>query len=278
MFTLNLQGNLFTIDTPLIMGILNLTKDSFSDGGKWYGNTTKAVEHTQEMIAQGAEIIDIGASSTRPGAQMLSAKEELEQILPVLKEIRNNFPQIPISIDTVWSEVAQITIENGANIINDISAGVWDTNLFATVAQLECPYILMHSSITKGQIHNPLKYNDIVLEISKFFSQKITILRSLGVKDIILDLGIGFGKTIEENYYLLNHIADFRIFDMPILTGISRKSFIFKTLGITPQEATNGTTFLHFPALEGGSNILRVHDVKQASECVKLFQSVKQNL
>src|SRR5574344_182878 len=210
MFTLNLQGNLLNIDKTLIMGILNLTKDSFSDGGLYWNDISKAVAHTEEMLQQGADIIDIGASSTRPGAQMLSAKEELEQILPVLKEIRKEFPKVIISIDTVWSEVARATIENGANIINDISSGVWDKDLFGTVAQLNCPYILMHNNVKAGQIHNPITYNDIILDVSRFFSEKITLLRDFGVKDIILDLGFGFGKTIQENYFLMNHIADFK--------------------------------------------------------------------
>ncbi|MDR0971597.1 MAG: dihydropteroate synthase [Bacteroidales bacterium] len=275
--TINVRGKLISLEKPLVMGILNLTHNSFYDGGKYVNNLNDALLFAQNMIEQGADIIDIGACSTHPGTKPLEAKEELEQILPVLRQLRKQYPDITISIDTFLSEVAKQTIMEGADIINDISGGVFDKELLPTVAELNCPYILMHTSAMPENMQENTSYNNIFLDISSYFSSKIQKLRELGVKDIILDLGFGFGKTIEQNYYLLNHIMDFRVFSLPILTGISRKSMIYRTLETTPQEALNGTTFLHYLALENGSNILRVHDVLQAKECIKLFEKVKQN-
>lgn len=277
--TINLQGKLISIQKPLIMGILNLTNDSFFDGGKYINNIEKALLHCKEMIDDGADIIDIGACSTRPNAQFVPKEEEIKQLIPVVKEIRKQFPEIIISIDTVWAKVAEKTINAGANIINDISGGQFDKDLFSTIAQLKAPYILMHTPNTpdKMQEKESTTYNNIFLDMCKYFSERIQALKQLGVNDIILDLGFGFGKTVKQNYYLLNHIDDFKTFGLPILTGISRKSMIYKPLNITPQESLNGTTFLHAFALLNKSNILRVHDVKEAKQCIELFELLENN-
>jgi dihydropteroate synthase len=275
--TINLQGKLISLQKPLIMGILNLTNDSFFDGGKYINNVEKAVNHAKEMIDDGADIIDIGACSTRPGANLVSNEEELKQLIPVIKEIRKQFPDIIISIDTVWAEVAKQTINEGANIINDISAGQFDDQLFKVMGEIKAPYVLTHTPSTPDKMQDKTHYDNIFLDISKYFAEKIETLRNLGVVDIILDLGFGFGKTVEQNYFLLSHIEDFKTFGLPILTGISRKTMIHKPLAITPQQALNGTTFLHAFALITKSNILRVHDVREAKECVKLFELIENN-
>lgn len=275
--TINLQGKLISLQKPLIMGILNLTNDSFFDGGKYINNVEKAVNHAKEMIDDGADIIDIGACSTRPGANLVSKGEELKQLIPVIKEIRKQFPDIIISIDTVWAEVAKQTINEGANIINDISAGQFDDQLFKVMGEIKAPYVLTHTPSTPDKMQDKTHYDNIFLDISKYFAEKIETLRNLGVVDIILDLGFGFGKTVEQNYFLLNHIEDFKTFGLPILIGISRKTMIHKPLAITPQQALNGTTFLHAFALMNKSNILRVHDVREAKECVKLFELIENN-
>ncbi|MFA6367068.1 MAG: dihydropteroate synthase [Bacteroidales bacterium] len=275
--TINLQGKLISLQNPLIMGILNLTNDSFFDGGKYVNNIGKALSRTKEMIDQGADIIDIGACSTRPNAILVSQEEELKQLIPVVREIRKEFPDIIISIDTVWSKVALTTIQEGANIINDISGGQFDSELFKILPSLKAPYVLSHTPTTPDKMQKNTNYENIFLDISNYFSEKINQLHKLGVYDIILDLGFGFGKTIEQNYFLLNHLEDFKTFGLPILTGISRKTMIYKPLSLSAQEALNGTTFLHAFALMNNSNILRVHDVKEAKQCVELYKLIENN-
>lgn len=275
--TINLQGKLISLQNPLIMGILNLTTDSFFDGGKYVNNIGKALSRTKEMIDQGADIIDIGACSTRPNAILVSQEEELKQLIPVVREIRKEFPDIIISIDTVWSKVALTTIQEGANIINDISGGQFDSELFKILPSLKAPYVLSHTPTTPDKMQKNTNYENIFLDISNYFSEKINQLHKLGVYDIILDLGFGFGKTIEQNYFLLNHLEDFKTFGLPILTGISRKTMIYKPLSLSAQEALNGTTFLHAFALMNNSNILRVHDVKEAKQCVELYKLIENN-
>lgn len=275
--TINLQGKLISLQKPLIMGVLNLTKDSFYDGGQYINDVEKALIHAKEMIGQGADIIDIGACSTRPNAILVSEEEELEQIIPVIREIRKAFPDIIISIDTVWAKVAEKAIKEGGNIINDISGGQFDPNLFKVLPSLNAPYILTHTPNTPDKMQENTNYENIFLDICDYFSEKIDTLHKLGVNDIILDLGFGFGKTIAQNYFLLNHIQDFKTFGLPILTGISRKTMIYKPLNITAKEALNGTTFLHSFALMNKSNILRVHDVKEAKECIELYNLITNN-
>ncbi len=269
--TLNINGRLINIDKPLVMGILNLTEDSFYDGGK-YNNFDTAIQRAEEIIKNGGEIIDIGACSTRPGAELVSPKEEISRIIPVLKEIRKRFPQTIISIDTVWSSVVKEVMDNGADMINDISGGQFDKDLFNSIAQTNASYILMHTTAKPNQMQLNTNYEDLYLDISKYFAEKLDNLYDLGVKDVILDLGFGFGKTIEQNYELIRRISEFKVFNLPILTGISRKSMIYKPLNITPNESLNATTALNMIALLNGTNILRVHDVKQAVETIKIYE------
>lgn len=269
--TLNINGRLINIDKPLVMGILNLTEDSFYDGGK-YNNFDKAILRAEEIINNGGEIIDIGACSVRPGAELVSPKEETSRIIPVLKEIRKRFPQTIISIDTVWSSVVKEVMDNGADMINDISGGQFDKDLFNSIAQTNASYILMHTTAKPNQMQLNTNYEDLYLDISKYFAEKLDNLYDLGVKDVILDLGFGFGKTIEQNYELIRRISEFKVFNLPILTGISRKSMIYKPLNITPNESLNATTALNMIALLNGTNILRVHDVKQAVETIKIYE------
>jgi dihydropteroate synthase len=256
------QKKVFTFDSPKVMGILNITEDSFFDGGK-YTKLEQSLVRAEEIINEGADIIDIGACSTRPGSTLTDAKEEISKIIPVLKAIRKRFPQIIISIDTVWSEVSRAAIAEGADIINDISGGGFDKQMLKTIGELCVPYILTH--------------NDKLEKISQYFSKRIDALYEYGAKDIILDLGFGFGKTLEENYKLLAQQKEFEIYNLPILTGISRKSMIYKPLEINPEQALNGTTFLHAFALQNGADILRVHDVAVAKQCIKLFQLYKKH-
>lgn len=251
------QKKVFTFDSPKVMGILNITEDSFFDGGK-YTKLEQSLVRAEEIINEGADIIDIGACSTRPGSTLTDAKEEISKIIPVLKAIRKRFPQIIISIDTVWSEVSRAAIAEGADIINDISGGGFDKQMLKTIGELGVPYILTH--------------NDKLEKISQYFSKRIDALYEYGAKDIILDLGYGFNKTLEENYKLLAQQKEFEIYNLPILIGISRKSMIYKPLEINPEQALNGTTFLHAFALQNGADILRVHDVAVAKQCIKLFQ------
>jgi dihydropteroate synthase len=256
------QKKVFTFDSPKVMGILNITEDSFFDGGK-YTKLEQSLVRAEEIITEGADIIDIGACSTRPGSTLTDAKEEISKIIPVLKAIRKRFPQIIISIDTVWSEVSRAAIAEGADIINDISGGGFDKQMLKTIGELGVPYILTH--------------NDKLEKISQYFSKRIDALYEYGAKDIILDLGYGFNKTLEENYKLLAQQKEFEIYNLPILTGISRKSMIYKPLEINPEQALNGTTFLHAFALQNGADILRVHDVAVAKQCIKLFQLYKKH-
>lgn len=269
--TLNINGRLINIDKPLVMGILNLTEDSFYDGGK-YNNFDTAIQRAEEIIKNGGEIIDIGACSTRPGAELVSPKEETSRIIPALKEIRKRFPQTIISIDTVWSSVVKEVMDNGADMINDISGGQFDKDLFNSISQTNASYILMHTTAKPNQMQLNTNYVDLYLDISKYFAEKLDNLYDLGVKDVILDLGFGFGKTIEQNYELIRRISEFKVFNLPILTGISRKSVIYKPLNITPNESLNATTALNMIALLNGTNILRVHDVKQAVETIKIYE------
>ncbi len=258
------------LSTPIVMGIVNLTDDSFYDGGK-YNSLDTAKKRIEEMVQQKADIIDLGACSTRPGAKLVSPEEEIRRLIPAIRFIKSEFPDVPISIDTVWSEVCLATINEGADIINDISGGNFDEKMFDTVASLQVPYILTHTTAKPDTMQQNTDYNNIFMDMCKYFTERIQRLRKSGAKDIILDLGFGFGKTLEQNYELLARQKEFEIFDLPILTGISRKSMIYKPLDKTPAEILNETCFLHAFALQNGANILRVHDVAVAKHCIKLF-------
>ena len=259
------------LSSPLVMGIANLTDDSFYDGG-CYNDFERAKARIDELVQQKADIIDIGACSTRPGAKLVSAKEEIERLVPVVRYTKKTYPDSIVSIDTVWSEVCKACVGEGADIINDISGGSFDSNLFETIAKLDVPYILMHTPTTPDKMQQNPHYDNLFLEMCDYFATRLERLRKLGVKDIILDLGFGFGKTLQHNYELLRRQKEFEVFSLPILTGISRKSMIYRPLGSCPKQALNGTTFLHAFALENGADILRVHDVPEAKECVELFK------
>ncbi|MGB0862984.1 MAG: dihydropteroate synthase [Saprospiraceae bacterium] len=271
---INCNGQLLDLSTPQVMGILNVTPDSFFDGGR-YQNEKNTLSQVEKMLKDGASIIDVGGMSSRPGAEIISESEELKRVLPIIKLITKNFPQTIISIDTIRAKVAKESVEHGASIINDISAGSLDEALFQTVADLGVPYILMHMKGKPKTMQKNVKYDDILLEVTDFLIKKVGELRTLGVKDIILDVGFGFGKTVEHNYQLLKYMNQFQIMDLPILAGVSRKSMICKILDIQPKDALNGTTALNLVALQQGAKLLRVHDVKEATEVIKLWQQLE---
>jgi dihydropteroate synthase len=274
--TINCKGILIDVSSPKVMGILNITPDSFYDGGK-YKNEADILFQTEKMLTEGATFIDVGAYSSRPGATHISEKEELKRILPVIELLVKYFPEIIISVDTFRSEIAKKTIENGAAIINDISGGKMDEKMFQTVAKLQVPYILMHMLETPQNMQQNPVYEDVTKDIIRFFSEQIFKLHQLKMNDIIIDMGFGFGKTLQHNYEILSNLALFKNLDAPILIGISRKSMLYKPLDITANEALNATTAANTIALLNGANILRVHDVKEAVEAIKIVNQLREN-
>ncbi len=272
MFTLNCKGKLLTIEQPLVMGIINATPDSFYKGDLKAG-LQKIVEKAGKMIMEGADIIDIGGQSTRPGSTRISASEEIQRVIPVIDSIVTNYPQIILSIDTYHSQVAEAAIKAGASIVNDISAGSLDPEMINCVSSLNVPYICMHMKGTPENMQNNPTYEDLIKEVLDFFIDKIDQCKRAGIKDLVIDPGFGFGKTIHQNFILLKQLSVFKILDQPILAGLSRKSMIYKTLGIDVSEALNGSAVLNTIALQQGASILRVHDVKEAKEAVTLFTS-----
>ncbi|MDO6470352.1 dihydropteroate synthase [Maribacter sp. 1_MG-2023] len=271
--TINCNGKLLSLDQPKVMGILNITPDSFFDGGK-YKDEKSILNQVKKMLNEGATFIDIGAYSSRPGALEVDEATELKRIEPIINLILKNFPNTILSIDTFRSNVAEACIENGAAIINDISAGLQDDKMLSTVAKLHVPYIMMHMRGTPQNMQQKTDYEDVVKEVLSFFSERLVAAKALGIKDIIIDPGFGFAKNLEQNYELLNNIEVMNIIEHPILAGISRKSMIYKTLGTTADQALNGTTALHMVCLQKGTKILRVHDVEEAVECVKLYEQL----
>jgi dihydropteroate synthase len=271
--TINCKGTLVDLSSPKVMGILNITPDSFFDGG-YYSNEVAIISQVSKMLKEGATFIDIGAYSSRPGAQHISEEEELQRILPVIDLLIKEFPEILISVDTFRSSVAKKTIAHGAVIINDISGGNMDPLMFKTVAELQVPYILMHMLGTPQNMQQHPTYKNIITEIIQFFSHQIHALRQLHVNDIIVDVGFGFGKTIPHNFELLKNLALFQSLEVPVLAGMSRKSMLYKSLEITPQEALNATTAANTIALLNGASILRVHDVKEATEAIRVTKQV----
>jgi len=272
MFTLNCNGRLLPVDKPLVMGIINVTPDSFYENSRFTG-TEAIFEQAEKMLNEGAAILDIGGQSTRPGSKPINAGEELKRIIPAVSVIKQKFPEAFISVDTFFSVVAAEAIAAGAAIINDISAGSIDDKLIGTVAGLHVPYVLMHMQGTPETMHKNPYYEDVTREVLDFFIKKIDELKSAGIHDIIIDPGFGFGKTAEHNFELLRNLSVLQMLDKPILIGVSRKSTIYRTLGIDVNEALNGTTVLNTIALMNGAAILRVHDVKEAVEVVKLFSA-----
>ncbi len=267
--SLQCGNNVLSLDNPLVMGILNLTPDSFFDGGRYTG-ADACIARTEKMIAEGASIIDLGAVSTRPGAKFVTEQEEISRLIPILELLAGRFPKMVFSVDTYRSGVARLSASAGAGIINDISGGSMDVGLIQAVAETGLPYILMHMQGTPATMQDNPGYSDVVTEISSFFDEKIRVLAEAGIYKVILDPGFGFGKTIEHNYSLLNHLNIFKKATLPLLVGISRKSMIYKLLNITPEESLPATSALHLAALMNGADILRVHDVKEAVEVIKL--------
>lgn len=268
--TINCKGTLIDLTSPKVMGILNITPDSFYDGGR-YKSDSEILTHTSKMLHEGATFIDVGAYSSRPGAQHISETEELHRILPVIELLIQEFPDIIISVDSFRSTVAREGIIRGAAIINDISGGNIDRTMFPTVAELQVPYVLMHMPGTPQNMQKNIGYTDVTFDLIQFFAQKILELKQLQVHDIIVDVGFGFGKTVAHNYELLKNLSLFKSLDAPLLVGLSRKSMLHKTLGINALEALNATTSANTIALLNGASILRVHDVKEAVETAKIF-------
>lgn len=273
-YSINCRGRLIELSEPIVMGVLNVTPDSFYDGGR-YRSDLAALRQAEKMLQAGATIIDVGGMSSRPGAEIITKAQELDRVLPAIQSITKAFPSAIISIDTVHASVARASVEHGASIVNDISAGRMDEKLLPTVAELGVPYILMHMQGKPKNMQDAPQYTDAIQEVMNFLTRKVGDLRALGVKDIILDVGFGFGKTIQHNYQLLRNMQVFQILGLPVLAGVSRKSMIYRLLEITPAEALNGTTALHMVALQQGANILRVHDVKEAMEVIKLWKQLK---
>jgi dihydropteroate synthase len=272
--SLNLDGKIMNLSTPRVMGIINATPDSFY-GGSRVSEPAMALEKAREMINQGADILDVGAVSSRPGSQEISETEELERLSPVLEAIREAFPDFPLSVDTWRAGVARTVRERfRIQLINDISAGSFDQDMFPTMAQLEIPYIIMHMQGTPANMQDDPAYENLVDDLLQFFAERVYKLRKLGLNDIVIDPGFGFGKTLEQNYKLLGQLDSFRMLELPLMAGISRKSMIYKLLDSEPDDALNGTTAAHMALLLKGARLLRVHDVQAAVETVKIFQQI----
>ena len=269
--TINCKGQLIDLSTPKIMGILNVTPNSFYDGGK-FTLSENGLSQVGKMLDEGATFIDIGAYSSKPNAEFVSEEEERNRILPVVQGILKKFPDALLSIDTFRSGIAAVCIENGVAVINDISAGNLDEKMMEVIAKHNVPYIMMHLRGTPQTMQTMTNYENIIKEMLFYFSEKVSKARSLGINDLIVDPGFGFAKTLEQNYEVLQNFEIFKMLDLPLLAGISRKSMVYKPLGLTANEALNGTTVLNTIALTKGANILRVHDVKEALECVTLYE------
>ncbi|WP_438964098.1 dihydropteroate synthase [Winogradskyella sp.] len=274
--TINCKGRLLDLNSPKVMGILNVTPDSFYDGGK-YKDELEILNQVETMLNDGATIIDVGGYSSRPGAKEIKINEEIGRVVPVVELILNKFPETLISIDTFRSKVAQKSIVAGASIVNDISAGYLDSDMLSTVGKLGVPYIMMHMRGNPKTMQNQTQYEDLVKEVNSYFAERISIAHEHKIIDIIIDPGFGFAKTLEQNFELLNKFELLQIVGKPILAGVSRKSMIYKTLDTSSEKALNGTTALNMLALQKGAKILRVHDVKEAMECVTLFNKLHTN-
>jgi dihydropteroate synthase len=273
MFTLNCKGRLLVVDKPLVMGIINTTPDSFYEASRQQG-VDAILKQAEKMIREGAFMLDLGGQSTRPGSRVVGADEELKRVIPAIEAIHQHFPETLLSIDTYYSRVAREAVLSGACLINDISAGRLDPEMIATVAALQVPYVLMHMQGTPQTMQQSPHYVNVVQEVLDYFINRINELRNAGINDIIIDPGFGFGKTIAHNFELLRQLSVFSITGRPVLLGLSRKSTIYKTLGISATEALNGTTVLNTVGLMSGASILRVHDVKEAREAIELVTTM----
>ena len=274
MKTINCKGNLIDLSTPKVMGVINLTPDSFYDGGK-LTSEKEILLQANKMLKEGATFLDLGAYSSRPGAQFVSEKEEIHRLLPVIKILLNEFPETLLSIDTFRSNVANESIYAGASLINDISAGTLDDHMFKIIAQHQVPYVMMHMRGTPETMMQNTDYTNLTKEVIYYFSERIAKARSFGINDLIVDPGFGFSKTLDQNYELFNDLELFRHLNVPLLIGISRKSMIQKKIKTTAADSLNGTTALHAIAIQKGASILRVHDVKEAFETINLLQNLK---
>lgn len=271
---INCKGRLIDLSQPRVMGILNCTPDSFFDGGA-YNNDNQFLKQTEKLLSEGADFIDIGAYSSKPNAEFVTEEEEIARMVPAVELVMKHFPDTLISVDTFRAAVAKAAVESGAAIVNDIAAGMLDDKMLEVVGQLKVPYIMMHMRGTPQTMVKLTQYDDIVQEMLLYFSERIEAARQHGVDDIIVDPGFGFAKTLEQNYEVLNKMELFNMTGLPVLAGMSRKSMLYKLLKITPQEALNGTTVLNTIALQKGAKILRVHDVKEAVETVKIFDQLR---
>lgn len=274
MLTINCKGKIISLERPLVMGIINSTPDSFYSGNLEDG-LNGMVARAENMIANGVDIIDIGGQSTRPGSARISAEEEFRRVIPVIKAIHEKFPEIIISIDTYYAAIAKSSVEAGASIVNDISGGNMDESMIISVATLGVPYICMHMKGSPDNMQVNPRYDDVVEEVMHFFIKKTNECINAGIRDIIIDPGFGFGKTIQHNLTLLRHLSFFKILNMPVMAGLSRKSTVYKTLGVPVEEALNGTTVLNTLAIHNGADIIRVHDVKEAKEVITLMAAYK---
>lgn len=267
---MNYKGDIIDLSTPIVMGILNVNPNSFFDGGK-YLNEKSVLDRCESMIEEGVGVIDVGGASSKPGSSLIHSEDELKIVIPVIDSILKRFPRIKLSIDTYNGQTAMKAIEHGVGIVNDISAGEIDASIIDVVAEKQVPYVLMHMKGTPENMQKDVVYKNVKKEILDYFLAKVTLLREKGVKDIVIDPGFGFGKSLENNYDLLNNLDYFRVLDLPILAGLSRKSMISKVLACSSKEALNGTTVLNTIAITKGASILRVHDVKEAIETIKLL-------
>ena len=270
---INCNGNLIDLSIPKVMGILNVTPNSFYDGGK-HREINSIIHQVDKMLSEGADFIDIGAYSSKQSAEFVTETDEINRLVHVIKELVNTFPNIILSVDTFRAEVARVAVDNGVAIVNDISAGLLDKNMLQTVADLKVPYIMMHMRGNPQNMQSLTEYDDIVKEMIFYFSERIEKARSFGISDIIIDPGFGFAKTVEQNYEVLQKMELFSFLELPLLAGVSRKSMIYKVLENSPEEALNGTSVLNTIALQKGAKILRVHDVKEAVECIKLVNKL----
>lgn len=276
--TINLGGEVIDFTDPCVMGIINVTPDSFYDGGT-LNSEIEVLERVEQMAEEGAALIDVGSLSTRPGAELISTKEELSRLIPAITAIRRHFPEIPLSVDTFRSWVAMRVMEEvGPVIVNDISGGTLDSTMFETIGRLQVPYILTHIQGTPADMQVNPQYQDVVREVSADLSDGVRRLAKYGATDVLIDPGFGFGKNMEHNYQLLNRLDSLKVFQLPVVVGLSRKSMIWQVLNTTPDQALNGTTVLNAMALLGGADILRVHDVKPAVETLRLFMQLKASL
>ena len=273
---INCNGNLIDLSTPKVMGILNVTPNSFYDGGK-HKEINSIIHQVNKMLSEGADFIDVGAYSSKPSAAFVSETEEINRLIPIIKKLVNTFPNSILSVDTFRAEVARVSVDNGVAIVNDISAGLLDENMLPTVADLKVPYIMMHMRGNPQTMQSLTNYDDILKEMIFYFSERIAKARSFGISDIIIDPGFGFAKTVEQNYEVLQKMELLSILELPLLVGVSRKSMIYKVLENSPENALNGTSVLNTVALQKGAKILRVHDVKEAVECIKIVNKLKKS-